>query len=258
MATLYFVPDQSDNARGKKFVQRAPRCDLILKVAFEHLGQLQDDYLTNIGSGGIFLRTPLPLPVGQSLQLTISLPTGEPLDVEGEVAWTSSERKTEVQGVGIAFRNLDAGTKARLELLVKARETAAVPSKQKVPVHLLLQENNQILREIFSYELYKFSRTQGWELELSHAENGDGTMKLLKARRANLAIIDLDSVPGTFLELVGQVRNQSGHSALPIVGLLGHETPMRTDGPLTMLVKKPVAMKPLLATLAALVAARPS
>ncbi len=65
-----------------------PRCELVLKVEYESLGQLRSDYLSSLGEGGLFLRTDLPLALGQVLNMTISFPGSlEPLSVRGEVKW---------------------------------------------------------------------------------------------------------------------------------------------------------------------------
>src|SRR5690242_19730179 len=103
----------------RSFVERTPRTELTLKVEFETVGQLQTDYLTNLSSGGLFLHTELPLPVGSKLQLTISFPGGlDPIVAEVEVRWRSANHPSAQPGLGVQFINIAPAAKARLEQLI--------------------------------------------------------------------------------------------------------------------------------------------
>src|SRR5438067_12267507 len=93
--------------------RQGPRAELVLKVEYESLGTLRSDYLSSLGAGGLFLRTDLPLAVGQLLTMSISFPGAlEPLHLRGEVRWTANS-KAQPEGVGVEFRDLTPQQSAR-------------------------------------------------------------------------------------------------------------------------------------------------
>ena len=54
--------------------RRHPRTELVLKVDYTEAGDLQADYLTNLGRGGLFICTALPFNVGEKVAFRISFP----------------------------------------------------------------------------------------------------------------------------------------------------------------------------------------
>src|SRR3954466_2092106 len=107
-----------DAVKDSQPLPRAPRCELILKAEYETLGQLRTDYLNSLGAGGLFLRSPLPLAIGQQLQMAISFPGMEPLLVRGEVRWQSADPTHEL-GSGVEFTDMEGSTRDRLHALIE-------------------------------------------------------------------------------------------------------------------------------------------
>lgn len=68
----------------------------------------------DVSSGGIFVATTEPLAVGTDLTLSLVLPDGEQVIVDGTVAWVRGPNAG-VEGMGIRFTALGSGTRAALE-----------------------------------------------------------------------------------------------------------------------------------------------
>ncbi len=65
----------------------------------------------NIGEGGIFIKTDIPMGIGTEIQLEFSLPPGgiKPLRISGQVVWSGEAEKggKSVFGKGIRFTKCD-------------------------------------------------------------------------------------------------------------------------------------------------------
>lgn len=59
--------------------------------------------VVNLSAGGVFLRTNLPLPVGEQVEIELPLPTGDVVRADGVTVHTGSRRQP---GNGIAFRSV--------------------------------------------------------------------------------------------------------------------------------------------------------
>jgi uncharacterized protein (TIGR02266 family) len=232
--------------------RRSPRCDLVLKVEYESLGQLRRDYLTSLGSGGLHLHTEFPLQVGQVLQMTVSFPSGfPPLAISGVVRWRAADRATPTPpGVGVEFTDLSAETRARIEQLI-ARAGAAPLEPTLRPLHAVLLETNIILRDIASFQMRRFAQgTAGkpvWDLDLTCVTDIDGLMAALASKPCQIAILDFETLSHAPKELIDQLRATPAYRHLPII-VLGDDLLGIAD-PRTMYVKKPFSVKPLFTTL---------
>jgi type IV pilus assembly protein PilZ len=79
-------------------------------------------YITDISAMGIFIQTKSPEKPGTRLNLRFSTPTGERLELEGEVIWVNPyrpEAKAGNPGMGIQFVELTAKQRDRLTQLVR-------------------------------------------------------------------------------------------------------------------------------------------
>lgn len=107
------------------------------RVRFErpvHVSRASDDnfyagILQDISTGGVFVATAEPLPVGLRLQFELAIDEDPPVPLVGEVRWA---RTAEVVGegevgVGLAFIGLPPAVRARIERFVqRERETLLV------------------------------------------------------------------------------------------------------------------------------------
>ena len=108
--------------------RREPRVpvELDLKLAYGSVDEFIDRYALNISRGGIFVRTLEPQPPGTPVTLNVEIGTGERIiRGRGVVTWTtppSAPGEQELQpGMGIRFTQLDAESRALVDLVVATR-----------------------------------------------------------------------------------------------------------------------------------------
>jgi uncharacterized protein (TIGR02266 family) len=256
-------PPQESPAR-RVFIDRQPRVELVLRVDYESLGQLRSDYLTNLSTGGLFLRSETCLPKGTQMNLQLSFPSLlKPVNVKVEVRWTS-EGKGAMSGMGVAFVDLDPDARAAIEKLVgeapKAGEAAAPSpaagatgaSGTSGGMRVVLLEPNKILHDIYKATIRKFADEIGShrKLELLAAESADQCLQATK-NSCNLAIIDCDQSHYVPEKLVKEMQGVAPQ--LPIVLLSEHPAKLMGLGNQVMVLKKPVAMRALFKTLTILI-----
>lgn len=77
----------------------------------------------NVGEGGIFLKTNLPLGIGTEVHLEFSIPgSGQPVQIKGIIVWSKEEMVGEerrVLGKGISFTECDNSTRDQLAAYMK-------------------------------------------------------------------------------------------------------------------------------------------
>lgn len=102
-----------------------PRHVAEVKVDYRSAGSFMTDYAANISKGGIFIKTSLPLPVGERVRLRLTLPGGDaPFALDGVVKWVSTLRDKDkpMAGMGVEFVNFDDEIREKLKALVRAYE----------------------------------------------------------------------------------------------------------------------------------------
>jgi type IV pilus assembly protein PilZ len=108
--------------------RRAPRLPVDVKVDYRTAGSFITDYTRNISRGGLFIRTSLPLEVGERVRLRLTLPDGDaPFALDGVVKWiaTLRDREKHPPGMGIEFVDFDEDTRRKLEQMVRTYEARA-------------------------------------------------------------------------------------------------------------------------------------
>lgn len=132
----------------------------ILKAHFRSSDGLLTQYLSDFGSGGLFIPTRRALAVGEQVVVSVRLGTRRsPLLLRGVVAWRrpGQHRNKIKAGIGVAF--LESELQKRDYLLAVARgdaEGASARRHQRLPIDLpvhwqvpgSLQENPGVLRDI--------------------------------------------------------------------------------------------------------------
>jgi uncharacterized protein (TIGR02266 family) len=101
---------KKDYALAEHFRRIDPRYDRQLEIEVMFEGKKQITQSQNISLGGLFLESPVALPIGTTVQLRFQLPTQpEPVEVAGDVRWiVKKEGAGEKTGVGIRFQGLRA------------------------------------------------------------------------------------------------------------------------------------------------------
>jgi type IV pilus assembly protein PilZ len=106
----------SDNRR-----KRGERLPVEVKVDYRTVGSFITDYTKNISRGGVFIRTSLPLEVGEKIRLRITLPDGDaPFALDGIVKWVSTIRDKDKHppGMGVEFTNFTDEVQAQIDRLI--------------------------------------------------------------------------------------------------------------------------------------------
>ncbi len=105
--------------------RKAERLPAEVKVDYRTVGSFITDYTRNISQGGLFIRTSLPMEVGEKVRLRLTLPNGEaPFALDGVVKWVSLLRDKDKHppGMGIEFTEFTDEVKAQLQSLVDSHE----------------------------------------------------------------------------------------------------------------------------------------
>jgi uncharacterized protein (TIGR02266 family) len=101
---------KKDYALAEHFRRIDPRYDRQLEIEILCEGKKQISLSQNISLGGLFLESPVALPIGTTVQLRFQLPTQpEPVEVAGDVRWVvKREGPGDKSGIGIRFQGLRA------------------------------------------------------------------------------------------------------------------------------------------------------
>jgi uncharacterized protein (TIGR02266 family) len=242
------------------FVNRAPRVEIVLKVEFESVGQLRADFLSNLSMGGMFVRTPIPFAVGQVMSLLLSLPgvIDPPARVDAEVRWVTTDQPDFLRGVGVAFKALPPELKAKLDQLLASGTANSPPSTlEKGPSTVALLVSNPILREIIKSELERLAKGASSQkppvLELVCPPDLAQCQAVLGQGKVAVVVADADGLGMAVSRLVGSLRDAAKRADLPVVVMQGTEVPVESTADRgSVLLRKPVGMKPLFSTLVAL------
>ena len=103
----HFQPEVEEQHAKSRASVRVP---LALNVCFESRGKVREFLMTNLSTGGIFIATESPLPIGTPFNVRIRVEkTAEEIELPGEVAsvGVSANLAKEERGMGIRFVNLD-------------------------------------------------------------------------------------------------------------------------------------------------------
>lgn len=110
------MPEQSDNSNNRR---RHERVDSAIPARISTIEPERDPWTgrpffrtlqetcANVSRGGAFIKTDEPLDPGRRILVEIRLPSGQPLEAIGRIAWVkrilSPDRRKSESGVGIEF-----------------------------------------------------------------------------------------------------------------------------------------------------------
>ncbi len=96
-------------------------------LRFKHLGDFVDELAANLSTGGMFIRTRRPHPVGSVFEFELRLTDDRPpIAGKAQVAWVRRRSDTldEPVGMGVRFVELEDESRRRIAELVAAHEAA--------------------------------------------------------------------------------------------------------------------------------------
>ena len=99
--------------------RKDPRIPKALSLTFKTKESLVKAYSENASGGGIFIKTPKPLPKGERLSIKLQLPDHpDPIKIEGEVTWIRSDKDADANnpaGIGIKFVQISGADQQKLK-----------------------------------------------------------------------------------------------------------------------------------------------
>ena len=121
--------------RWPKERRKYPRVEARVRVKFQTVGELIEEYTRNISAGGIFLKTDRLLDPNATIDLTMEFPEGlGTFQVKGKVVRLISvsdpgQAATQIHGAGIRFVRPDPKMTQTIEELVRR----GVPENESNP-----------------------------------------------------------------------------------------------------------------------------
>lgn len=113
-------PQQLTSEEEERSYQRVP---IQLLVDYKSGGSYLFDFCKDLGTGGVFIQTEKPLPMGTSLDLTFTIPDSkETVLTKGTVIWSQpplAEKKDLTPGMGVQFNGFSDEQRSLLENFVK-------------------------------------------------------------------------------------------------------------------------------------------
>ena len=227
--------------------RRHPRASVLLRVEYDVREDLAADYVTDLGEGGLFIRTDLELEIGATLCVSLSCPGPD---------ITSDQ-------VGVGFMFLHGQTEQRQRVLGLLDELQRPRGRLKPLANggtfrVLLAEDNTFVSELFRHALLKFQA----ELpdypkhDLITTRTGQEALRALDASKPDVIILD-HYLPGiTGCALIRRIRAMPCHENTPIlmISVGGNEVRREAlDAGATLFMDKPVLLTQLLDTLRALI-----
>ena len=97
------------------------RVPISLEVRYATQQGFVSDWIMNLSRGGMFVHSDSPLPVGTVISITLIVPGGQPIEIEGEVKWVvqRSPSAAVIPGMGVKITNISDESRKILEDLVE-------------------------------------------------------------------------------------------------------------------------------------------
>ncbi len=102
--------------------RKSPRANYVFRVDYSTPEALFNEFADNISEGGLFIKTPNPLPIGTEIVLEFILPLlEEPIKVKGRVEWNTELPgiRKRTPGMGVSFQGLSPQHKEKINQVVR-------------------------------------------------------------------------------------------------------------------------------------------
>ncbi|MBE2249317.1 MAG: TIGR02266 family protein [Myxococcus sp.] len=119
------VPVPAAAAAKPEPKRQSPRVRMQAQVDFESDDNFFNGFSANISDGGVFIATVNVLPLGTSVDVGFTLPTGERIECKGVVRWVREidDKQPDVfPGMGVQFVDLEARGAKAIENFIQQRE----------------------------------------------------------------------------------------------------------------------------------------
>ena len=168
-------------------VERERRIALLLPVHFELVGRRVAGLSANVSRHGIYVRTDEILPIGDVIELGISLPSGRLIPISARVAHRLDEKMAtrlgRFPGIGLAFIDRDTSALTTLANMIDhVGGEVCAPARSSNPPRILIAESDQRLLDRMTTIL----DDAGYMVE--NAANGVEAYALCLERRPDLVL----------------------------------------------------------------------
>jgi len=192
---------------------------VMLFVEYEGADDLIGDYTENLSTGGTFVATARPLPMGTRVQLVLSFPgLLEPISIEGDVRWHRVDGEPGGAGAGIQFAPGPArDSLAAIVDRIRRHDPGTVSRLFRV----LVVEDNRHVAALIQDGLRGSSRRdlRNISFDFKSVEDGRAAIELLRNEKFDALIIDvyLPIIDGP--RVIEQARHELGLADLPIIAV---------------------------------------
>ena len=102
--------------------RKNPRIETNIEIMFREAGSFIKSYMINVSKGGVFIKTPSPLPIDSPVNLQMQMPDdNETMEIKGCVVWSNpmGEKNSFPTGMGIQFVNMKPEHEEKILVFVK-------------------------------------------------------------------------------------------------------------------------------------------
>jgi uncharacterized protein (TIGR02266 family) len=244
--------------------RRDSRESVTLFVEYEGADDLVGDYTENLSSGGTFVATNRPLPIGTEIKLVLGFPgLLEPISIVGTVRWTRGTRGEadvvgdgEEAGAGIEFAPGPARDQLAMMIeKIRKRDPKMVSRLVKV----LVVEDNKHVAQLINDGLKGSARRDfagGVSFEVRNAEDGRAAIEALRSDTFDAMIVDvyLPIVDGA--KVISTARGDLALTSLPIIAVsAGGDSARRSalDAGANIFLDKPMRLRQVIETIQKLI-----
>ncbi len=218
------MASREDDPSNKRRSDREP---VTLYVEYEGADDLVGDFTENLSSGGTFVATNRPLPIGTDVHLVLSFPgLLEPIAIAGTVRWHRAAGATEAggdvamePGAGIEF----APGSARDQLAtVVDKIRARDPSMVSQTFRVLVVEDNRHVASLIHDGLRGSARRDfgnGVQFVVRNADDGRQAIDMLRREKFDALIVDMYLPVIDGAKVIQAARSELGLDALPIIAV---------------------------------------
>ena len=234
-----------------------PRHSGILKVTYEHLGELSD-YTENLSESGLFISTEHQFDLGQQIEFELSFPgLVKPIRLKGKVVWQRVRESLDDEqpvGVGVRINFSSEVERTWLKQLIKRFSKAGCDSDALETIsRVLLVEDNPMTSKLFSDAIQEAFCDDANRFEVTVVEDTGRAWEWIQRNELRLLLIKSRMcVEGDF-NLLSAIRklHDGQKKGIPIVVIGGaKENPsasMRQES--NVFLRRPVPAKALLRTI---------
>jgi uncharacterized protein (TIGR02266 family) len=215
------VEDDPQNRRS------APRLPAVLRVDYPNLDRFMADYSENISKNGLFIATDRVHQMDDIVEFDLSFPgLLGPMRLKGKVCWIrTADSREGVPGVGVELMFEDEETRRHVERIAESAESLAESRASNAAerrFRILLAEDNEHVREMFSYGMRKLSQSDLADrvtVEVVECTDGADAWQRLDRDHFDMLLVDIYMPVLDGYELIRRIRASQRLKWLPIVAV---------------------------------------